>query len=155
MCTWVQGSVEFRREFWIPCMYWFTLHCVTELCLWWHDRKKKNLICQRPSHEVPAASCHFCSLILAGKPCGLFWIELHLLIHVWWLPSRLDGSFRFLCDISQEECTEGADSYLVFATRLICWCPDKEDSTYFQRIISKQIYFPCYPNNISLPLPLG
>jgi hypothetical protein len=65
-------------------MYWFTLHCIVELSWWWLDR---NL-----TKNFSWGSCSFLLLLwprLVGEPCGFFWIELPLLILVWYLLSGL------------------------------------------------------------------
>lgn len=75
----------------------FTTHTHVLVCLTFHCSALLETH-QRTSLGVPVASC-FCGLRPVGEPCGFFWIELPLLVHVWWLPSGLDCSCGFVCGV--------------------------------------------------------
>ena len=74
-----------------------------------------------------------------GEPCSFFWIELPLLVPVWYLPGGLNFSCWFLCGVCPVAWTAAAGLYLVFTSRLH-WEQLRLESP--QRTISKQVHFP-------------
>ena len=116
------------------------LDCVAKFHLWWLQRE----ICQRTSREVPVVSCCFYSLGPVSKPCGIFRIELQLLVPVWCLLVKRTG-LQLLIHI-----------WCLLWDRPNCWYPDNEDWTHPQRTISKVDYFPhVLITSFSLPLEDG
>lgn len=101
--------------------YWFTLHCVAECHLWFLGEKLSKELLMR--FLWPLALLWPQPI---GEPC-FFWIELPLLSHV--------------VTVQRTGLHAAAGSYVVFATALNCWYPDK-DWTCLQRTNSKQVYFP-------------
>ena len=107
-------------------LYWFTLHCVTELHLWWCHWEKltKELLVR------------FLGLLVTSS------VALGLLASLA-VSSGLNWPCRFVCGDCWKDWTAAADSYLVFATGLNCWYPDNEYWARLPRTISRQVYLFC------------
>ena len=117
----------------MTCVYWFILHCIAELCLWWLHREKlaKELLVR------------FLWLLAASTDWGSNLCRLARLM----VSSELNFPLWFLCSICWVDQTAAAGSCVVFASGLD-WGQWRLQSP--QRTISKKLHFPCV-----LPLTSG
>ena len=112
----------------MTCMYWFTLHCVAELHLWWHLREE--------------LAKGFCGSLWLPQPQAS-WRALSFLLD--WT------SFAGSCMVT----AKWLDYSCWFACGVCYWYPDNKDWTCPQRTMSKQSHFPCILITFLLPLMGG
>ena len=104
-------------------MYWFTLHCIAELRLWWLHRENFS------TKELLRRLLRILATSKASGQLASFAVSSGLTCSCW-----------FVCGVCREDWTATADLYLVFATGLNCWYPDNKNWICSQRTISKQVY---------------